>query len=65
MLIWRLHVCFIICELTLYATGQERKDDSKPCVTSVTIILFENPSAKLHIPLRIFFCRGAKNIDVK
>ena len=24
-----------------YATGQERKEDSKSCVTSVTIILFD------------------------
>ena len=24
-----------------YAIGRERKEDGKPCVTSVTIILFE------------------------
>ena len=59
MLIWRLHLCFIVSELTL-VTGQQRKDDSKHWVISVTIILFENPSAKLHIPLKISFFRGAK-----
>ena len=27
--------------VNLYATGREKKEDDKPCVTSVTIILFE------------------------
>ena len=29
-----------------HATGRERKEDGKPCVTSVTIILFENTFCK-------------------
>ena len=28
--------------------GRERKDDGKPCVTSVTIILLEKPSVEEH-----------------
>ena len=48
------------------SAGQERKDDDKPCVTSVTIILFEKTFHQTsHIPLHRSFCRRAKNINVK
>ena len=46
--------------------GQERKDDGKPCVTSVTIILSEKTFRQTsHIPLNRSFCRRAKKINVK
>ena len=43
-----------------YATGRKRKEVTKPCVTSVTIILFENVSPKLHVPLNRTFVKDQK-----
>ena len=43
------------------ATGRERKEDGKPCVTSVTIILLR----QLYFPLNRSFCKGPENIGVK
>ena len=48
----------------MYATGQERKEDGKPCVTSVTIILFEITFGKNSLPFKRSFCRRPENIDV-
>ena len=40
--------CTVTSTVVWYATGWERKEDGKPCVTSVTIILFEKRFAELH-----------------
>ena len=37
--------------------AQERNEDGKPCVPSVTIILFEKLFAKLHFPLTNLFVK--------
>ena len=41
-----------------YAAGRERKENGKPFVTSVTIIVFETSFAKLHFRLKRSFCKG-------
>ena len=41
-----------------YAAGRGRKENGKPFVTSVTIILFETSFAKLHFRLKRSFCKG-------
>ena len=58
---------FLIFVKLCNSAGQERKDDGKPCVTSMTIILFEKTFCQTsHIfPLNRSFCRRAKNINVK
>ena len=43
-----------------YVTGQERKEDSKPWVTRVTIV-----SAKLHPLLNRSFCKNPESINGK
>ena len=49
--------CYYVSE---YATGKERKEDGKPCVTSVTIILFE--ITLRHFPLNRCFCKDQKTL---
>ena len=47
-----------------YATGWERKEDGKPCVTSVTsltIILFEINFPPVSLSSEQIFCKGLEN----
>ena len=44
------------------ATGRQSEEDWKPCVTSVTIILFEVHFAKLYFSLNRSCCKGPENI---
>ena len=44
------------------ATGRQSEEDGKPCVTGVTIILFEVHFAKLHFSLNRSCCKGPENI---
>ena len=64
-------VCLLLSSLVLlrkltlselnYATGRERKEDGKPCVTSVTIILFEATFRQTsHSLKRNFFVKTSK-----
>ena len=44
-----------------YATGRERKEDGKPCITSVIIILFETTFRQTSLSFkRIFFVKTSK-----
>ena len=67
------HACYtrflsspvLLRKLTLselnYATGRERKEDGKPCVTSVTIILFEATFRQTSLSFkRNFFVKTSK-----
>ena len=47
------------------ATGRQSEEDGKPCVTGVTIILFEVHFAKLHFSLNRSCCKGPENINIK
>ena len=47
------------------ATGRQSEEDGKPCVTGVTIILFEVDFAKLHFSLNRSCCKGPENINIK
>ena len=48
--------------VVVIATGRKRKDDGKPCVESVTIILFEKTFRQTsHSFKQIFFVEGQKN----
>ena len=40
----------------------ERKEDGKPCVTTVTTILFEITFAKLPFPLNRSLCKDQKTL---
>ena len=46
-------------------TAREIKEEGKPCVTSVTIILLETTVSKFHFLLNRSFCKGPENIGVK
>ena len=55
----------LLCKLTLselnYATRRERKEDAKPCITSVTIILFETTFRQTSLSFkRNFFVKTSK-----
>ena len=45
-----------------YAKGQQREEDGKPYVTSVTIILFETTFAKLHRPFKRSFVNDQNTV---
>ena len=48
-----------------YTTGRKRKEDSKPCVTSVIIILFEITFCQaINLPLNKSFCKRPENFNV-
>ena len=47
-----------------YATGRERKEDGKPCVTSVTI-LFEKTLRQTSLSFKQMFLQRPENINVK
>ena len=59
-------VCSPLQLIVNYATGRERKEDGKPCVTSVTIILFEITFRQtlLSNVLSRSFCKRPENTDV-
>ena len=51
---------FTLSELN-YATGRERKEEGKPCVTSVKIILFETTFRQTSLSFkRNFFVKTSK-----
>ena len=50
--------------MNLHATGRERKDDGKPCVTSVTIILFEIFRQSL-LSFKQIFCKDQKALMLR
>ena len=43
-------------------TGRQSEEDGKPCVTGVTIILFEVHFAKLHFSLNRSCCKGPETL---
>ena len=48
-----------ICYWWISVTGWEKKEDGKPCVTSMTIICWK----KIHLPLKRSFCKRPENIN--
>ena len=61
----------IICSFSVvnhkqwtYATGRERKEDGKPCVTNVTIILFEITLRQTSLSFKQMFLQRPENINV-
>ena len=57
------HCCvsLLLVNLYNYATGRERKEDGKPCVTSVTIILFETTFRQISLSFKLnFFVKTSK-----
>ena len=48
-----------------YATGRERKDDGKPCVTSVTLTLFKKTFLQTSPCFKQVFRKRPENTNVK
>ena len=42
-----------------------RKEEGKPCVTSVTIILLETTFQQISLSFKQILCKGPENISVK
>ena len=51
-----------VARTLVYATGRERKEDGKPCVTSVTITLFEITFRQTSLSFKQFFCKDQKTL---
>ena len=47
-----------------YATGRGRKEDVRPCVTSVTLILFEITSRQTSLSFKQTFSQRSENLNV-
>ena len=60
------HICYLYDTVWwqwTYATGRERKEDGKPCVASVTIILFEQKFLQTSLSLKqIYLLKTRKHI---
>ena len=46
-------------------TAREIKEEGKPCVTSVTIILLETTFQQISLSFKQILCKGPENISVK
>ena len=58
-------IFFPLYSVLTYATGRERKEDGKPRVTSMTIILFEITLRQTSLSFKQMFLQRPQNINVK